>query len=303
MTDSIILLNSPSTLASKSASIWYTSREFGKRPSPVRAKVIYAGNPVGIHRGFLFLRIFTTVALDLDDEIEQVIVPVPIIHAHDEVRSVSAHFRTVAIRHFQAKVVVLDIRTNAGMSFCHAAELAFPIAIENHPVDVASTSIGFPAELSRGVEIDVHGGARGVVRIEHGLYGPFTNKLAVDAGDDLAAGHIGEHFVLELGRIRAALADQIPVEPLFRDALELTEEMKLGFFAWVAPPVQDQMRCQLIQNLRRSNIAGMNEVEVCFFSNDSGVLGLGRTNEVRRQFENGVVIEFRRRRSSGSSTR
>ena len=58
------------------------------------------------------------------------------------------------------------------------------------------------------------------------------------------------------------LHTKISVEPLLGDALELAEEMKFGVFAWVTPPVQDKMRCQLIQNLRRSNVAGMNEIEI-----------------------------------------
>ena len=108
----------------------------------------------------------------------------------------------------------------------------------------------------------MHRGASGIVGIEHGLDRPLADELAVDAGDDLAARHIREHFVFELRRICAAFAHQITVEPLLRDALELAEEMKLGVFARVAPPVQDKVRCQLIQNLRRSHVAGMNEIEV-----------------------------------------
>jgi len=50
-------------------------------------------------------------------------------------------------------------------------------------------------------------------------------------------------------RIRTAFADQVPVEPLLGDAFQLAKEMKLGVFAWVTPPVQDKVRCQLIQNL------------------------------------------------------
>ena len=111
----------------------------------------------------------------------------------------------------------------------------------------------------------MHGGAGGVVRIEHGLDRPLADELAVDAGDDLVAGHIGEHLVFELRRICAAFAHQVTVEPLLGDALELAEEMKLGVFARVTPPVQDQVRSQFIQNLRRSNIAGMNQIEVYAF--------------------------------------
>ena len=216
---------------------------------------------------------------------------------------VLAHFRTIAVRHFEAEVVVLDVGANAGMCFGHAAELGLPIAVEDHPVDVAAARVGFPADRFRRVEIDVHGGASRVVGIEHGLDRALADELAVDAGDDLAAGHVGEHLVLELRRIGAALADQVTVEPLLGDALELAEEMKLGVFAWVAPLVQDKVRCQLVQDLRRSHVAGMNEIEVDFFADDAGVLGLGSADEVGRQFQHGSSLNSAVSRSSGSSTR
>ena len=80
--------------------------------------------------------------------LQQIIVAVAIIHAHDEVRQVLAHFRTIAVRHFQAEVVVLDVGANAGMRFGHAAELALPIAVENHPVDVTAARVSLPASRS-----------------------------------------------------------------------------------------------------------------------------------------------------------
>ncbi len=39
----------------------------------------------------------------------------------------------------------------------------------------------------------------------------------------------------------------------------------------------------------------MNEVEICLFSNDPGVLRLGSTDQIWRQFEHGILIEFRRK--------
>src|ERR1700737_4864029 len=130
--------------------------ELGKCPTPMRAEMIHPGHPIGVHSGLLFLAIFTAVTLDLDDEVKEVIVAVPIIHTHDEVREVSPGFRAVAVRYFQTEIVVLDVGADAGMSFRHTAELALPIAVEDHPVNVTASRVCFPEELSRSVEIDVH---------------------------------------------------------------------------------------------------------------------------------------------------
>jgi len=41
------------------------------------------------------------------------------------------------------------------MQLGHATELALPIAVEDHPVDMTAPRISFPKELSRSVEVDV----------------------------------------------------------------------------------------------------------------------------------------------------
>jgi hypothetical protein len=92
-----------------------------------------------------------------------------------------------------------------------------------------------PSVGLRGVEIDVHRGAGGVVGIEHGLDRALADELARDGGGDALAGHVGQFLVHELRRIGAALADEAGVEPLLGDALELAEEMELRLFAGIAP--------------------------------------------------------------------
>ena len=114
----------------------------------------------------------------------------------------------------------------------------------------------------------MRGRTRGVVGIEHGLDRSLTHEGAGDAGGEALAGHVGKHFVFELRRIRAAFADQVAVEPLFGDALELPKQVELGIFAGVAPFVQDEVGSQLIQNLRRTNVSGMHQIEVNLFADD-----------------------------------
>ena len=40
--------------------------EFGECPAAVSAEMVHARHPVGVHGGFLLLRVFAPVALDLD---------------------------------------------------------------------------------------------------------------------------------------------------------------------------------------------------------------------------------------------
>ena len=39
----------------------------------MRTEFVHAGNPAGIHRGFLFLRILAPVALDFDDQVQGIV--------------------------------------------------------------------------------------------------------------------------------------------------------------------------------------------------------------------------------------
>jgi hypothetical protein len=62
-------------------------------------------------------------------------------------------------------------RVNLG----HPAELGLPVAVQDDPVDVAAVGVGLPAVLLGGVEIDVDGGAGGVVGVEDGLDGTLAH--------------------------------------------------------------------------------------------------------------------------------
>ena len=77
--------------------------ELGEGPAAVGAEVVHAGHPVGFHGGLLLLGILAAVALDLDDQVQQVVVAVAVIHQHDEVGQVLARLRAVAVRHFEAR--------------------------------------------------------------------------------------------------------------------------------------------------------------------------------------------------------
>ena len=55
------------------------------------------------------------------------------------------HFRTATVGDFETEAVVLHVGEHLGMRLGHAAELRFPIAIENDPVDVAARGAGLIA--------------------------------------------------------------------------------------------------------------------------------------------------------------
>ena len=82
---------------------------------------------------------------------QQIIVAVAVIHQHDEVGQIPPRLGAVAVGHFQAEVVVLDVGVDARVGFGDAAELGFPIAVEDDPVDmVLRRGVGLPA-VSRDV--------------------------------------------------------------------------------------------------------------------------------------------------------
>jgi hypothetical protein len=69
-------------------------------------EVIDSRDPVDIHGGALFFGVFAAVAFDLDDELEQVVGAVAVVHEENEIRQIGAGLGTVAIWHLEAEVVV-----------------------------------------------------------------------------------------------------------------------------------------------------------------------------------------------------
>jgi hypothetical protein len=53
---------------------------------------------------------------------QKVVVTVPIVHQHDEIRKVPSRFGAVAVGRFQPEVVILDVCLHPWVGFGHAAE-------------------------------------------------------------------------------------------------------------------------------------------------------------------------------------
>jgi len=143
---------------------------------------------------------------------------------------------------------------------------------------VTASSIGLPAAGFRRGEIHVHGGAGGIVGIKQSFDGPFAHQRIGDPGGDAFAGHVGQFLVPELGGIRATLADQTGIEPLFGDALELTEQVQLGFFARVTPFGVEQALGEVKQQRGAPRIFQVFQAEVYIRTDDAGISGDRRTN-------------------------
>src|SRR5579872_384697 len=126
------------------------------------------------------------------------------------------------------------------MGLGDAAELAFPTAIEDDPVDVTAAGVSLPEAGFGGGELHVDGGTGGIVGIEHGLDGAAIHFGAGDGGGDALASHVGQRLIEELGGIRAAGANEAGIEPLFGNSLELSEEIELRFCAGIAPILLDE---------------------------------------------------------------
>ena len=106
--------------------------KFCKGPATVRAQVIYAWHPVRVHRGLLLLGILAPVAFNFDNQVQQVVLAMAIIHQHDKIGQIPARLRAVAIWHFQAEIVVLDVGLHLRVRLGDAAKLGFPVTVEDN---------------------------------------------------------------------------------------------------------------------------------------------------------------------------
>ena len=91
--------------------------ELGKSPATIAPVIIHTGNPVGIHSRFLLFRVLSAIALDLNNEMQEIVVATAIINQNNKVRDVRPRFRAVAVGHLQPEIVILHISFDTGMSF------------------------------------------------------------------------------------------------------------------------------------------------------------------------------------------
>jgi hypothetical protein len=91
-------------------------------PSGRTARFVHSWHPVGFHGGLLLLGILAPVTFGLHDQMQKVVVTVPIVHQHDEIRKVPSRFGAVAVGRFQPEVVILDVCLHPWVGFGHAAE-------------------------------------------------------------------------------------------------------------------------------------------------------------------------------------
>ena len=214
---------------------------------------------------------------------------------HDKVGPVLARFRSVAVGDFEAQAVVFNVGDNPRMRFGHAAEFRLPVAVENHPVDMGLLRAALPAPGPGGIEVDVRGGARGVVGIEQGPDRPILAVLGQgDGRGDSRTGHIGQFLIHQLRRVGAAFADQAAIEPLFGDALELAEQVQLRLCAGVAPLGVKQVLRDVKQQRRAAQVLQVLQAQIDILADNAGVLGVRRADQIRREFEHRVRGKFRR---------
>ena len=68
--------------------------KLGEGPSAVSIEPVHAGNSIVLHRHFLVFCVLSTIALDLDDQLERVVGAAPIVHQQDEIGNVDPGFGT-----------------------------------------------------------------------------------------------------------------------------------------------------------------------------------------------------------------
>jgi len=143
---------------------------------------------------------------------------------------------------------------------------------------------GFPAVGFRCRESNLPGRARRVIGIEQRLDRALGEEGARDARRDAVAGHVGQLLIHEDRGIGASLANEAAIEPLFGDALELPEEMELGFLAGVTPFRVEQPVGEMEQTGGRPHVAEVFQVEVDAFPDDAGIASNRGADKAGRQF-------------------
>ena len=69
------------------------------------------------------MSLLAAIALDLNDEVQEIVVAVAVIDAHDEVGQVFLWRGAQEIRHLEAEALVFDVGADAFVSLGGAAEL------------------------------------------------------------------------------------------------------------------------------------------------------------------------------------
>src|SRR5439155_917815 len=195
-----------------------------------------------------------------------------VVDKNDEVGPVHPRLRTMAVGHFESKIVVLHVSADARVRLGDSTEFRFPIAVEDDPIDMAAVRGRFPTTPLGRVEADVRSGTYRIVSIQRHGNLSLTFARTRDRGDDTVASHVGDHLKHQLRWIGSALTNQItPIEPLAHDPFQLTEEMKLRFFTRITPLLQYQVGGEMVEDLRRPDVTGVRQIQIHGLPDDSRI--------------------------------
>ena len=146
---------------------------------------------------------------------------------------------------------------------------------------MAAARFGLVSARPGGTEVDVRGRAGRVVGVEDDLRRPVLRELrAGDSGCDALAGDVGDRLVRQLRGVGSALADEVAAHPLADNALQLSEQVQPGLSVRVPVSGHQEIRGQLVHDLRLSDCAGMRERQIHGLADDPRILRLGGADQV-----------------------
>ena len=128
-------------------------------------------------------------------------------------------------------------------------------------------------------------GTKRVVRIEYGLDRTTVDLRLGDRIRDALARHVGQLLIHKLSGIGVTLADKATIEPLLGDALELSEEMKLRFVAWIAPLCVEEPLGEMKEKCRAPEVTGVNQIEVHALTDNPLDRCARRSDQIGRQLQ------------------
>ena len=107
--------------------------ELGKGPAAVAAVIVHAGHPIDVHSGFLLFGVLPSIALDFDDEMQEIVLSMAIVDEDDKIRKVRLRPGGVTVRDLETEIVVLDVGFDLRMGFADAAKFRFPSRCRGRP--------------------------------------------------------------------------------------------------------------------------------------------------------------------------
>ena len=195
----------------------------------------------------------------------------------------------------ESEMVVLYVALHAAARFQNAAELAFPVAVQDGPVYVA-LRVRLPETALRRHKPHVPRRTVRIVRIQHRLH-DVRLRLGLTGypRHDAAAGVLSERRIEDLRGIRRARAPEVVLHPVLDYVLGLSEKMDRHFLPPLAEMVLEEVLREHVDYRVGAHVLEMGERKVLSLAYNALVARLARAHDVGRKHDVARFLPLRRK--------